>query len=131
MNSDAVTGYRLSNPWLAAPQSPPSGGRLLYSFVCNALGLPTDFENPCKRSTCLRTLLSGRRGRGSGWTPDGRALAYVRNTTGRTQNVYMQPLAGGAEIQLTHFDSEPAVVQAFAWSRDGKKLAITRARYND
>ncbi len=65
------------------------------------------------------------------WTADGRALTYVRNTTGNTQNVYMQPLSGGAPIQLTHFDSEPAVVSAYAWSRDGKKFAITRARYND
>jgi Tol biopolymer transport system component len=66
-----------------------------------------------------------------GWTPDGQALTYVRNTTGSTQNVYMQPLAGGAPVQLTHFDSEPAVVAAYAWSPDGKKFAITRARYND
>ena len=66
-----------------------------------------------------------------GWTPDGRALTYVNNTTGNTQNVYMQPVAGGAAVQLTHFDSEPAVVAAYAWSRDGKKFAITRARSND
>jgi serine/threonine protein kinase/Tol biopolymer transport system component len=66
-----------------------------------------------------------------GWTPDSHALTYVHNTTGNTQNVYMQPLAGGAAVQLTHFDSEPAVVAAYGWSRDGKKFAITRARYND
>ncbi|MFZ0799441.1 MAG: DPP IV N-terminal domain-containing protein [Terriglobales bacterium] len=66
-----------------------------------------------------------------GWTPDGHALTYVHNTTGNTQNVYMQPLAGGAPVQLTHFDSEPALVSAYAWSRDGKKFAVTRARYND
>jgi Tol biopolymer transport system component len=66
-----------------------------------------------------------------GWTPDGRALTYVDNTTGNTQNVYMQPLTGGPRVQLTHFDSEPAVVPAYARSRDGKKIAITRARYND
>ena len=66
-----------------------------------------------------------------GWTPDGHALTYVHNTTGNTQNVYMQPLAGGPPVQLTHFDSEPAYVAAYAWSRDGKKFAITRARYND
>jgi serine/threonine protein kinase len=66
-----------------------------------------------------------------GWTPDSHALTYVQNTTGSTQNLYMQPLAGGAPLQLTHFDSEPGVVAAYAWSRDGKKLAITRARYND
>jgi len=65
------------------------------------------------------------------WTTDGHALTYMRNTTGNTQNVYMQPLAGGAPVQLTHFDSEPAVVAAYAWSRDGKKFAVTRARYND
>jgi Tol biopolymer transport system component len=66
-----------------------------------------------------------------GWTPDSHALTYVQNTTGSTQNLYMQPLPGGALVQLTHFDSEPGVVAAYAWSRDGKKLAITRARYND
>jgi hypothetical protein len=43
----------------------------------------------------------------------------------------MQPLAGGAAVQLTHFNSEPGVVLAYAWSRDGKKFAISRARYND
>jgi len=66
-----------------------------------------------------------------GWTPDGHALTYVHNTTGNTTNLYMQPLAGSAAVQLTHFDTEPAVVAAYAWSRDGKKIAITRARYND
>lgn len=66
-----------------------------------------------------------------GWTPDGRALTYVHNTTGSTENVYMQPLAGGPPVQLTHFDSEPAIVAAYAWSQDGKKFAITRARSND
>lgn len=66
-----------------------------------------------------------------GWTPDGHALTYVHNTTGSTQNVYMQPLTGGTPVQLTHFDSEPALVPAYAWSRDGKKFAVTRARYND
>jgi eukaryotic-like serine/threonine-protein kinase len=65
------------------------------------------------------------------WTPDGRALTYVQHTTGNTTNLYMLPLAGGPPVQLTHFDSEPALVYAYAWSRDGKKFAVTRARYND
>ena len=66
-----------------------------------------------------------------GWTPDGRALVYMKNTSGTLQNVYMQPLPSGPPVQLTHFNSEPGVVDAYAWSRDGKKIAITRARYND
>ncbi len=65
------------------------------------------------------------------WTPDGRSLAFVHNTTGTVQNVYMLPLAGGPLVQLTHFDSEPGLVASYAWSRDGKKFAVTRARYND
>ena len=66
-----------------------------------------------------------------GWAPDSRALTFVHNSTGGVKNVYMLPLAGGAPVQLTHFDSEPGVVEAYAWSRDGKKFAVTRARYND
>ena len=66
-----------------------------------------------------------------GWTPDGKALTFVHNTTGSTQNVYMVSLSGGAPIPLTHFASEPVYVPAYAWSKDGKKFALTRARYND
>ena len=66
-----------------------------------------------------------------GWTPDGKSLSFVHNTTGSTQNVYMVSLSGGAPIPLTHFASEPVFVPAYAWSKDGKKFALTRARYND
>jgi eukaryotic-like serine/threonine-protein kinase len=65
-----------------------------------------------------------------GWTPDGHGLTYL-HTVGSTRNLYMQPLTAGRPIQLTHFDTEPSSVQAYAWSRDGKKFALTRARYND
>ena len=64
------------------------------------------------------------------WTPDGRALTYL-HTVGSARHLYMQPLTFGVPIQLTHFDSEPSLIAAYAWSRDGKKFAITRARYND
>jgi len=64
------------------------------------------------------------------WTPDGRALTYL-HTVGSARHLYMQPLTGGAPIQLTHFDTEPSLIAAYAWSRDGKKFAITRGRYND
>jgi hypothetical protein len=39
--------------------------------------------------------------------------------------------AGTPPVQSTNFDSEPGVIPAYAWSLDGKKLAVTRARYND
>jgi serine/threonine protein kinase/dipeptidyl aminopeptidase/acylaminoacyl peptidase len=65
-----------------------------------------------------------------GWTPDGRALTYL-HFSGSATNLYMQPLDGSAPIQLTHFYSEPAAVIAYAWSKDSKKIAITRARLYD
>jgi Tol biopolymer transport system component len=66
-----------------------------------------------------------------GWIPDGKALSFLHNTTGSTQNVYMVSLSGGAPVQLTHFASESVAMPAYAWSKDGKKFAITRARYDD
>jgi eukaryotic-like serine/threonine-protein kinase len=68
---------------------------------------------------------------GLGWTPDGRALTFVHNSSGSSQNVYMRSLDGGDFVQLTHFDSEPGMIPAYAWSQDGRKFAVTRARYND
>jgi eukaryotic-like serine/threonine-protein kinase len=64
------------------------------------------------------------------WTPDNRAVTYLR-IVGSAEDLYMQPLAGGAAVRLMHFDSEPTRVIAYAWSRDGKKIAITRNRFND
>jgi serine/threonine protein kinase/Tol biopolymer transport system component len=63
------------------------------------------------------------------WTPDGRGLSFL-STIGNAQHLMMQPLAGGAPMQLTHFDSEPSMILAYAWSKDGKKIAMSRARYN-
>ena len=65
-----------------------------------------------------------------GWTPDGHALTYA-HTVGSARHLYMQPLTGGPPVQLTHFNTEPSSIVAYAWSRDGKKIAITRARYAD
>jgi len=65
-----------------------------------------------------------------GWSPDGRGLTYL-HTVGSARHLYMQPRSGGPPIQLTHFDEEPSWISAYAWSRDGKKIAITRARFAD
>ena len=55
------------------------------------------------------------------WTPDGLGVAYANDG-----NLWVQPLNGGAPRQLTRFtDRRP--IRAFAWSRDGQRLAITRS----
>jgi Tol biopolymer transport system component len=65
------------------------------------------------------------------WTPDGRCISYLLDPSGNTRHLHVQPLQGGPPVQLTHFDTEPSNILAYAWSRNGKKIAVTRARFND
>lgn len=51
-----------------------------------------------------------------------RALAYVDRRD--PSNISSQPLDGGPPRQLTDF--KPDRVFSFAWSRDGKQLALAR-----
>lgn len=55
------------------------------------------------------------------WTPDGAGLAFVV-TRGGVSNVWVQPLSGGSPAQLTGFKT--GRIFNFAWSRDGKQLAL-------
>ena len=57
------------------------------------------------------------------WTPDGRAIAYVDGDT--QTNLWVQPLDGAPAHPLTHF-TDGRTIPSFAWSRDGKRLAIAR-----
>jgi Tol biopolymer transport system component len=61
------------------------------------------------------------------WTPDRRALAYPV-TRGGVSNIWTQPLDGGPPKQLTDF--REGLIFDFAWSRDGKQLALSRGLIN-
>jgi len=39
------------------------------------------------------------------------------------------PIGGGDPIQLTHFDSEPYLPVAVAYSRNDSRIAVTRQRF--
>jgi Tol biopolymer transport system component/DNA-binding winged helix-turn-helix (wHTH) protein len=54
------------------------------------------------------------------WMPDNRGVAYLDSRTG-TNNVWMQPLSGGRQVQLTDFKSDG--VAAYDWSRDNRLVA--------
>ena len=57
------------------------------------------------------------------WTPDGRNIAYVDRTL--PYNITIQSLDGSARRQLTSFPDD-AEITDFAWSADGKRLAVAR-----
>jgi Tol biopolymer transport system component len=65
------------------------------------------------------------------WMPDGRGICYVDRGTdpGLTPNVFVQPIDGSAPRQLTHFTDRKAIGQ-YAWSRDGRRLAMSRAAFS-
>ena len=61
------------------------------------------------------------------WTPEGRAIAYIV-TSNSVSNIWAQPLAGGEPKPLTDFKDQR--IFNFAWSRDGKQLALSRGVVN-
>jgi Tol biopolymer transport system component len=71
--------------------------------------------------------LVGRPNRDLQWTPDGRAIAYIV-TSNSVSNIWAQPLAGGEPKPLTDFKDQR--IFNFAWSRDGKQLALSRGVVN-
>jgi Tol biopolymer transport system component len=58
------------------------------------------------------------------WTPDGTSIVYAKSN-GNVGNLWRQPLDGGPPVQITDFDSQ--TIGDFAWSRDGRQIAITRS----
>jgi len=58
------------------------------------------------------------------WTPDGRGIAYIESRD-TNASLWVKPLDGGAPRQLIHFEDGREIL-TFAWSRDGKRLAVAR-----
>jgi eukaryotic-like serine/threonine-protein kinase len=64
-------------------------------------------------------------------TPDGQNIAFSRHERG-VDNLWLQPVAGGAPIRLTDFHLSRAIsetILAKAWSPNGKRFGITRRFY--
>jgi serine/threonine protein kinase len=64
------------------------------------------------------------------WASDGTALTYVVSN-GQSQFLMRQPLSSEPARTILHFDSEPLLIQAYDWSPDGKKVAVTRTPFHD
>jgi serine/threonine protein kinase len=94
----------------AAPGAPPLGNRI---GVISAAGGPLEksFEAPLSAWPEIR------------WMPDGHSVVYAV-VRANASNLWVQPLKGGNPKQLTHFPD--GRIFDFAWSRDGKILALAR-----
>jgi len=59
------------------------------------------------------------------WTPDGEEVAYIDR---RGMNIWSLPLNGKPPHEVTHFADTPgSTISGFAWSRDGRRLAVLRS----
>jgi serine/threonine protein kinase/Tol biopolymer transport system component len=70
-------------------------------------------------------VLPGNEHRLLRWTPDGNGIAYIVTKRG-VANLWQQPVKGGAPLALTQFTKHQ--LYNFAWSPDGKQLAVARGR---
>ncbi|MCS7071127.1 MAG: hypothetical protein NZM00_06450, partial [Anaerolinea sp.] len=62
------------------------------------------------------------------YSPSGRLIAHVTNTTGQF-NLWTVPTGGGMARQLTAFSDQ--TVRSFAWSPDGRQIVFTADRDGD
>jgi Tol biopolymer transport system component len=58
-----------------------------------------------------------------GWTPDGRGMTALDDRSG-TPNLWSLPFDGNPARQLTHLAKSE--IRGFAWSPDGKRIALSR-----
>jgi len=103
----------------------PDGGLLAASaFDYEArrpitLVLPLAGDGPWRRFPIPQTWVQ--------FSPDGRGLTYVDDKDG-VSNIFILPLDGSPPRQVTRFDADR--IFSFAWSGDGKMLALTRGNRN-
>jgi serine/threonine protein kinase len=61
------------------------------------------------------------------WTANGRSIYYIAFNNG-VSNIWRQPIDGSAPVQVTRF--ETGRIFNFAFSADGKQLALSRGSFN-
>jgi len=98
----------------ASPPVSPNGQMVAFDSEGAMVIIPVSGGEPVRRIS-MRFL-------GLDWTPDGRGLTYADVT--RT-NLWVQPIDGGAARPLTTF-AEGKQIASFAWSPDGRQLAVAR-----
>jgi serine/threonine protein kinase len=121
---------------LRYPQVSPDGKLLAYFFDDERTSRPKialiefgsgaavrTFDLPVTSQSSLYESLFYR---GFHWSPDGRAIVYI-NTLGGASNLWSQPLDGSTPKQITDFKSD--LIYNFAYSRDGRHLALARGSH--
>ncbi|MBV8857169.1 MAG: PD40 domain-containing protein [Acidobacteria bacterium] len=101
----------------------PDGGLLLY-YYRESPDAPAKIElAPSAGGEPVRVIDPPGNTHDAGWMPDGRALVVVRDAD-NVSNLWTLPLEGGKPRPLTDWKSDK--ILWFAFSRDGRQLAVAR-----
>jgi serine/threonine protein kinase len=100
---------------LSPPAVSPDGRQVVFGSEGFAVVMPVEGGEPLRRIPMPETRLR--------WTPDGRGLTYADATN---ENLWVQPIDGAAPRRLTTF-TDGRRIASFAWSPDGKQLALARS----
>lgn len=87
-----------------------------YKYLTQLFLIPSDGSTPPRQLTTAKEGASQ-----PAWSPDGRQLAFVRATEGKSQ-IFLLSLDGGEPAQLTHFRYGASSPK---WSPDGKEILFS------
>ncbi|HLY18556.1 MAG TPA: S9 family peptidase [Bryobacteraceae bacterium] len=117
--------------WIASPQISPDGAKIVYTLV-TANAKHDNYETSLwiipSNGGNARQLTAGTHDSGARWSPDGRAVAFVRapeqkDKDGKPQppQIYLLSMDGGEARPLTDI---PKGAGGLTWAPDGRSIAF-------
>lgn len=106
------------------PALSPDGARIAFSWQPPGSGVAHIYVQPAGEGDPIQLTSGAITDLSPSWSPDGRTIAFCRQTTGEQidgpNEIYLVPANGGKERKVA------VGWRGVSWSADGKTLALTR-----
>ncbi|MCO6509476.1 MAG: PD40 domain-containing protein [Aridibacter famidurans] len=128
MPAEGGRAERLTDYFSLEPSYSPDGSRIACFFLdgkdqfLSLAIIPAEGGTPIRKFEVPVSVISSR---GSVWTPDGKQITYLVRD-GEKTDLWAQSVEGGDPVRLSEF-SRPWI-QRWAYSKDGKRIAISRGQ---